>query len=256
MKKPCEKSGSARLKAGVVLGLNSCAGGFALASGGFFCSVGNMTDDAVNLLIFVVIGVVVVGGLIVALVVSRRNMTRNLQGLATQLGLEFVPTRNWFKQPSVAGTRRGRPVQIYNYYTGHGRYRKAWSAVSAHSAGDGRLTFTLRKRDFSARLTQLFSSRPISTDDAEFDQAWFVQTNEPEFLRAALIPELRAQLMEVRRAGSKGSFELALAVVKYAETGYFTSAKRTGRFAALADVVCDLADMAEVAAKAQGRAEN
>jgi hypothetical protein len=214
-----------------------------------------MTDDAVELLIFVVIGVVTVGGLIVALVVSRRRMTRNLQGLAKQLGLEFVPTRNWFKQPSVAGTRRGRPMQIYNYYTGHGKYRKAWSAVSAHSAGDGRLTFKLRKKDFSARLNQLFSSRPVTTDDTEFDKAWFVQTNQPEFLRAALIPELRARLMEVRRAGSKGTIELEHAAVKYAESGYFTSAKRTGRFLALADVVCDLADIAEVAAEGSGKSE-
>jgi len=59
----------------------------------------------------------------------------------------------------------------------------------------------------------------------------------------------------VRRAGSKGTIELEHAAVKYAESGYFTSAKRTGRFLALADVVCDLADIAEVAAEGSGKSE-
>ena len=195
------------------------------------------------------IAVVVVGGLVAAWIVSRKRITRNLQSIATQLGLEFSPAPSWFMQPRVAGPRRGRAVQIFNYSTGSGKTRRVWSAISAHPAGDGRLTFALRKRYLTTRINQIFGPRPITTGDEEFDKAWFVQTNQPEFLRAALIPELRVQLMEARRAGAKGKLELEHAVVKYSESGYFTSAKCVGRFLALADVVCDLADVAEVAAK-------
>jgi len=208
-----------------------------------------MTDDAASILIFVVIAVVVGGGAIVALVLTRKNTTRNLQGLATQLGLEFLPAPSWFKKPRVAGMRRGRAVQLYNYSTGYGKSRRTWSAVSAHPAGDGKLTFALRKRDLTTRLNQLFGPKPITVGDAEFDKGWYVQTNQPDFLRAALIPELRTRLMDVRRAGAKGAFELEHAVVKYAETGTFILGKRATRFPALADMVCDLADLADVAAK-------
>jgi hypothetical protein len=111
------------------------------------------------------------------------------------------------------------------------------------------LTFSLEKRGFVTKIEKLFGAHEAVVDDAAFAKAWFVQTNQPDFMSAALIPELRAKLMAARQAGANGNFGLKSGQVKYAEVGGFADAKLSERLAALADVMCDLADVAEVAAR-------
>jgi hypothetical protein len=193
-----------------------------------------------------------VGLWIFLFVSSYRRTTRNLQGLATRLGLEFVPARNWFKQSRIVGTRRARAVQIFTYLDTSSD--GAYAAVTAQTVMVGPLRFVLKKQGFSTMLTELFGMPKIFTGDEEFDAAWFVQTNQPEFMRALLLPELRAKLMTVRQAGAKGKFELRGGEIKYTEAGLFADTKLSERFAALADIICDLADAVEVAAKGQGKA--
>jgi len=208
-----------------------------------------MTDNEEALMIFGVIAVVVLGVAITSWISTRRKTIRHLQSLATQLQLDFLPAPSWFKEPRVTGTRRGRTVQIFNYRTGSGKTTRTWSAVSAQPAGDGRLTFTIRQRNLTTRINHIFGPKPLTLGDPEFDKAWFVQTNQPEFLLNGLLPEVRARLMEARHAGAKGTFELDYAMVKYSESGCFTSHKCVGRFLAAAEAVCDLAELAEVAVK-------
>ena len=173
---------------------------------------------------------------------------------AASLGLDFLPPENWLSRPSVAGTLRGRTVQIFNYVTGGGKSSTTWSAVKAELSAPGLLTVALKRQGFATKVAELFGAHEITVDDAEFDRAWFVQTNQPEFLRAALIPELRAKLMAVLRAGMSGEFQLKGREVKYAETGTFADLKRAERFALVAEIVCDLAEVGEVAAERRGTA--
>jgi|SRR5579885_1910362 len=194
--------------------------------------------------------ILLVGGLAIwRQQVQKRKAAANLQKLAAQLGLEFLAARSWMARPSVAGTRRGKAVQIFNYTTGSSKSQTTWSAARVQLAAPGPLTFKLKKRGVANQLAAFFGARSVSTGDAEFDQAWFVQTNQPEFLCAALLPELREKLMSAQRAGASGAFELTGSEVKYAEIGLFATAKRADRFATLIDLLCDLADVAEVAAE-------
>ncbi len=195
----------------------------------------------------------VVGFVIWAAVAQKRRTTANLQKLAAQLGLEYVAAVGWMGQARVNGTLLGRKIDFFSYVTGSGKSSTTWAAVMAQAATAGTLTFTLQKQGFGTKIAELFGAHEITVGDGEFDAAWFVQTNQPEFLRAALIPELRAKLMAARRAGTTGKFELKGSEIKYAEVGTFADAKRIGRFAALADVMCDLAAVSEVAAEGQGR---
>jgi hypothetical protein len=96
---------------------------------------------------------------------------------------------------------------------------------------------------------ELFGAREITVDDATFDAAWFVQTNQPEYFRAALVGEIRDQFMAARRAGASGIFQLENGVVKYAEQGTFGNAGRRQRYELIAPLLCDLADVAEVFAQ-------
>jgi hypothetical protein len=197
----------------------------------------------------------VVGGLVIwAIVVQRRRTIANLQKLAAQLGLEFVPAASWTTQPRVTGMLRGKKADFFTYVTGSGKSSTTWAAMTVQAATAGALTFSLEKRGFATKIEKLFGAHEAVVGDAEFAKAWFVQTNQPEFMRAALIPELRRKLMAARHAGANGKFELKGVEVKYAEVGSFYDVKRCDRFAALADVMCDLASVAEVAAEGQGKA--
>jgi hypothetical protein len=202
--------------------------------------------------LFALAMVAVVGLAIWAGRVQKQRTTANLQKLAAQLGLEFVPAAGWTGRPCVTGTLRGKKTDFFSYVTSTGKSSTAWAAVTVQVAAAGGLTFALEKRGFVTKIEKLFGAHEAVVDDAEFAKAWFVQTNQPDFMSAALIPELRAKLMAARQAGANGKFELKDGKVKYVEIGGFGDTKLTDRFAALADVMCDLADVAEVAAEGQG----
>jgi hypothetical protein len=203
---------------------------------------------------FAVLMIVAVGGLVIlAAKAQKQRMTDNLQKLAAQLGLEFAPAAGWTGRPSVTGTLRGKKIDFFSYVTSTGKSSTAWAAVTVQVAAAGGLTFSLEKRGFVTKIEKLFGAHEAVVDDEGFTKVWFVQTNQPDFMSAALIPELRAKLTAARQAGANGKFELKSGQVKYAEVGGFADAKLSERFAALADVMCDLADVAEVAAEGQGR---
>jgi hypothetical protein len=203
------------------------------------------------------LAIVAIGGLVIwAGRVQKQRTTDNLQKLAAQLGLEFVAATGWLGRPRVTGALRGKKTDFFTYVTSTGKSSTAWAAVTVQAATAGALTFSLEKRGFVTKIEKLFGAHEAVVDDAEFAQIWFVQTNQPDFMSAALIPELRAKLMSARQAGANGKFELKGGQVKYVEVGGFADKKLSERFAALADVMCDLADVAEVAAEGQGKAEN
>jgi hypothetical protein len=176
--------------------------------------------------------------------------------LAEELGLALEPpqiTLGIFQgPPRASGVRRGKRIEIYNYSTGSGKSRTTWSAISAQPRADGGLTFKITSQGFGSKIATLFGAREIQVGDAEFDAAWFIETNRPEFLTAALLPEFRAKLQSTAR-GRRGVFKLEHGKVVYAEVGGFFDEARCQRFAAIADIVCDFADMAEVHASSGGR---
>lgn len=206
--------------------------------------------------LFALVMVTVVGLAIWAGRVQKQRATANLQKLATRLGLEFVPAAGWTGRPSVTGTLREKKANFFSYVTSNGKSSTAWAALTIQVAAAGGLTFSIEKRGFATKIEKLFGAHEAVVDDAEFAKAWFVQSNQPDFMSAALIPELRAKLMAARQAGAYGNFGLKGGEVKYAEVGGFANAKLCERFTTLADVMCDLADIAEVAAEQKGNAEN
>ena len=226
-------------------------------------SAGNVSGWMQNLLPFfpLLVFAVFLPMLILGALAARRRTEENLQKLAAQLGLAFQPEVGWSQAPRVAGELRGKPVAVFLYSTGSGRSRVSWAAITVQLTRPSGLSFTLEKQGLGAKLAELFGAREITLGDARFDAAWFVQTNQPEFLSAALIPELREKLMAVQGAGARGKFELKDGLVKYAEQGSLADAKLAERFVALADLVGDLADLvgdladlAEVAGTSQGQA--
>lgn len=148
--------------------------------------------------------------------------------------------------PELRGTRRGKTVRVFSYTTGSGKSRTHWAAATAKPSAPTGLTFRLSPQGFGSRILSLFGAKEIQVGDPEFDARWFIQTNSPDFFRAALIPELRAKLDAVARRGGNGTYETVNGEIRYAERGWFTDRVRGERFADVLDAVCDLADVAEV----------
>jgi len=185
---------------------------------------------------------------------QSKRATENLRELAATLGLQIVdqpPVLGIFhSEPRATGQLRGKRVELFHFSTGSGKSRTTWCAVSAALPAASGLTFHLQRQGFGTKVMELFGAREIQTGEAEFDAAWFIQTNQPEYFRAALLPELRARINAlVRESGTPArgmDFKLEQAVVRYAEIGSFGDPDRCQRCRRAADIVCDLADLAEV----------
>jgi len=206
-----------------------------------------------SLLLWPVVAFVVLAPLLVwrSRVVQRR-VAENLQKLALLLRLDFRPAENGVDSPCLTGSLRGRRAEVFRHVTGAGRSRRAWVVISVQPAKWETLTFTLQKQGLGTKISELLGAREITVGDAAFDAAWYVETNQPEYFRAALLPELREKLMAVRRAGAEGKFELRRGEVKYIEPDQLNQSDGIELLVALADVTADLAEIAEVAGARDG----
>ena len=194
-----------------------------------------------------------VAGLAVWLaVVQSRRVAANLRALAQRLGLDYVEENKagWVTNHLVTGQRDGREVRFFSFITRTGKSSTTWRAVSVRPRAIGDLLFHFQPQGLGTKLKELFGAREIVTGDAPFDAAWFLETNQPEFLRAALVPEVRAKLLAAHATARAGeNFKLEEAAVRYAEHGSFGDPADCARFEQLLPVLHDLADIAEVSAE-------
>ena len=184
--------------------------------------------------------------------VQQRRSAANLRALALRLGLDFFDDKKsgWESILVVTGKHEGREITFNTFTTGSGKSRVNWRGVSVRPRTIGGLLFHFRPQGLRTKLAELFGTNEITVGDAAFDAAWFLETNEPEFLRAALVPEVRAKLMAAHAdAGTDGNFKLQQTAVVYAEHGTFADPNDCARFELLLPVLHDLADIAEVSAE-------
>lgn len=181
---------------------------------------------------------------------ASKVVRENAEALAARLGLHMDSAKpvlgRFYPAPRATGVVRGKRMELYTYTTGSGKSRKTWVALAVTPARDGGLTFSLSRQGLGSRVLSLFGAKEIQVGDPGFDERWFIQTNQPDFLRAALLPELRAKLSFLERSSQAGSLKLEKGVVSYVEGGTLYDRARCERFAGVADVVGDFADIAEV----------
>jgi len=210
---------------------------------------------AVNFEAFIPIIVVGLAILLITVITffQTKKARANLVALGDKLGLKLETEGKYFKKYRLTGLLRGKPVTIFSYTTGSGKSKRTWAAISSRPNASGWLTFSLKRRmtifEFVAKL---FRKNSIETGDAAFDKKWVLTTNRPDFLRMALLPELREKIMRLSGGSmASGYYKCELSMVQYAEQGSFSSEKLCTRFGELAGLVCDLAAMVEVGAELQ-----
>lgn len=204
------------------------------------------------LLFFLMFTAGIIGLALWLAVTQARKATANLQALAQRLGLVYSEKKSagLVTTHTVTGLQAGREVIFHNFTTGSGKSRTTWRAVSVRPRTAGSLTFCFHRQGLASKIEALFGAKEAVVGDAAFDATWFLQTNDPEFVSAALVPGVRAKLMAVQAACNQGgAFKLENGMVRYVEIGSFSDAPACARLEQMLPVVQDLADIAEVAAE-------
>ncbi len=205
-----------------------------------------------ELLVFAFWGLFVIGTIVVVVRAGRKS-GENLRRLAVELGLtlrEQAPVLGIFpRRPEISGEREGKATRVVHFTTGSGKNRQHWIALAVRPRVRGALEFRLSPEGFANTVRGLFGYKEIKVGDERFDAAWYVETNQAEFLRAALVPELRERLMQLRQEGLKGRFETHEGEVRYVERGALGSDAQRRRFLLAADMTSTLAEVVEVAAE-------
>lgn len=207
-------------------------------------------------LLFPLIPIAVIAGvfaLIIKLSVKQSRRAReNLGRLAQALGLPppIAPASSKgflsaLALPSLTGVVRGRPMRVYNYSTGSGKSRVTWCAVSITVRNPGRLTLRVSRENVFTRIGRVFGVDDVATGDQAFDGQFYVKSNDAGYVRAAFIPEVRAQFTAAWTAGARGTITLEGDEIKYAEPGAFSSDQICARFPALADLAQVVGDIVE-----------
>jgi hypothetical protein len=202
-------------------------------------------------LFFIGFTVFIVGA---ALLLGRRQARRaseNLTELARALGLRCVQRPAVLgvfpAMPTVDGMRGGRAVSFFTFTTGSGKNRQTWQACGVRCENPQGLTFQLGTQNALSRLGVMLGMQDVQVGDAAFDERFVVKTNAPDFLRAALLPEVRAELLRCWASRATGAHvKLAGIDVVYAENGSFADTAVVERMKAIVEPLLALAALPEV----------
>lgn len=207
---------------------------------------------AMQVLVVVVIMAGFIALIVWGAVQHQKKVRANLEGLAARLGLQVTgDPRGLVTSGAVSGVRQGKEVRFWTYATGSGKSRRTWCAVGVRPRAHGGLEFDLRRQGFGTKVMEWLGAKEIQVGDPAFDREWFVRTNQPEFLAAALVPEVRARLAALGHFASEKPFQLEGGLVQLSTPGTFGNDKVVTRLEACLPLLYDLADIAEVFAASQ-----
>ncbi len=206
--------------------------------------------EAIIPFLFAGIFLAVFGLIIWSSITQARKARQNLHALGAQLGLGVVePEKKGafsMGSTSLQGDYHGRSMRVYAYTTGSGKSRTSWCAVSAQATVPEGFMLKISGENLLTRAGRLFGFEDVATGDSEFDKRFFIKATKVGFIRAAILPEVRARLTEAWvQHGAHGTFSVDATGVKYEETGTFANAKTCARFSLLLELACELADIAE-----------
>ena len=208
-------------------------------------------QDITPLVFFVSILVVVVVGSSVLSRWQAKRARANIVELARVLGLqvhEMPPALGFFPQvPTATGRHRGRTVRLHTFTTGAGKQRQTWQALAVSCANPHGLALQLGAQNALSALGVLFGGQDVQVGDPVFDGRFVVKTNAVEYLRAALLPEIRAALLQSWSARAMGAnIKLEGDALVYAELGSFTDVAVVGRMREMLEPLVALAAVPEV----------
>jgi hypothetical protein len=138
-------------------------------------------------------------------------------------GIAFL---DFLRKPHhLEGAYRGQPVKIaavspVSRQDDHSEGRSSpHLRIEMPGPNPKGLGFSIFREFAFHRLGKALGLRDIETGDTDFDRAFIIQASDPEFMRLALVPSLRAQLRDVwQRWETRGFIELRGDMLAYDET--------------------------------------
>lgn len=180
--------------------------------------------------------------------VHARKTHARVRDFAQRAGLRAVEKTalgfTWVE--SIEGTQMGRTIRYWTFSTGSGKSRTTWVAVGVRPRAGAALQFDLTRQTFGSKIMEMFGVKEIKVGDPVFDEAWFVRTNQPDYLAAALVPSIRARLMAAPAGRWGARYKLENGVVQYQEQGQLARPEVLERLEAHLPLLHELADVAEV----------
>ena len=203
--------------------------------------------------------IAVVGG-ISALIVfgvraaKRSGIERNaaLREMAARLGLEYFeePPAAGFLPPSpaVRGMFGGRAARLQEFSRGSGKNRTRWVAARVQCAAAGAFKLSVRSQGpaIFEKIAGAFGYKDIVIGDTAFDSLLVVHGSDEEFIKAALIPEIRARIIAFWPKATGGRIVVEGGEAVYEEQGSFSRTKCREHLEKAFPVLGDMAAIAEV----------
>lgn len=187
---------------------------------------------------------------------AGRRKARALEKLAADLGLELTGggpatslpgLRALFTYPlRVEGAYRGRNVKIFHHNQNTGMGSTVYAAIRVRVRNPEKLALRVFRKSWAARTGTVSGLRDVDTGDADFDKTFVVRTRQERFARTILVPEIRERFVQCWDKGARTAVELREHELGYDEMGSIHTSKQGERFAALLELLCDLAEAVEV----------
>lgn len=202
-------------------------------------------------------GIVVVGGFISLIFArSEREKTRkNFAALADALGFSIVQPRTRAissESRRIVGKRGGRTVDVYATIRDQGRHIEKQSVVAMTVRNPRQLTLSIGRGRLSGLGAVFAGDRAVVSGDAEFDRSVQLRSNDPGYIAAALLPEVRQRIVLAWQQGTHGELAVRIGEIRYEEIGALEDARALPRVRALVDLMCDLAEIVEAYSEQRG----
>lgn len=178
-----------------------------------------------------------------------RRIRENLGRLGSEMNLSLVEPggKGVFASGKVVleGRLRGRTIRVFSYTTGSGKQRSHWCAVQVGAENNRNLSLTISRENVFTKVGEKLGFAQAKVGDDAFDRQFHIKCSDEEFLRAGLIPEVRAGFVSVWSQGARGKMTVAGESIKYAELGSFSDGRICSRIPAISGLLCDVAEIVE-----------
>ena len=177
---------------------------------------------------------------------------RQLREMATRLGLEYSeqpPAMKYFApNPTVAGVFAGRAARLHEFSRGSGKNRTHWVAARMECRGTSSLKLSIRSQGAAVfeKIASALGYKDIVIGDAAFDSKFVIHGNDEDFIKAALLPEIRMKIAAFWPRASGGRIKVENGEAVYEQQGYLTKAACRDNLEKAFPILADLAAIAEV----------
>jgi len=210
-------------------------------------------------IIAIVAVVVVVDVIVFALIIRHKQrqatngprLNKHWQWLAEQFDLQVaggepaipgVKFLSFLRKPVRLEGEHGHGVlKLYRYSVRSGNNSTTYTTVRNVAPNPRELTFRLSPEGLLTKLGKAMGAQDVETGDEAFDRRMVVKCSDPDFIRTALLPEVRSKILAFWDDHKPhGTIMLDGEELFYFETGTIRSEKTRNRFAAATELLAKL----------------